>query len=119
MVQSQSLFRTVLGNIKPVTEDGRTIHLARVQRHPRADGDKPKQYVPPRYNATMPDNAGHDATAGDSRYSLNVDEVATMYARAGHPRTFGAIYCLVPWLWKRRGLYSLRLVEWHFWVATL
>ena len=33
--------------------------------------------------------------------------------------SFGAIYCLVPWLWKRRGLYSLRLVEWHFWIATL
>ncbi|HEX5804450.1 MAG TPA: cytochrome-c oxidase, cbb3-type subunit I, partial [Azospira sp.] len=24
--------------------------------------------------------------------------------------SFGAIYCLVPWLWKRRGLYSLRMV---------
>jgi cytochrome c oxidase cbb3-type subunit 1 len=33
--------------------------------------------------------------------------------------SFGAIYCLVPWLWKRRGLYSLRLVEWHFWTATI
>ena len=33
--------------------------------------------------------------------------------------SFGAIYCLVPWLWKRRGLYSIRLVEWHFWVATI
>jgi cytochrome c oxidase cbb3-type subunit 1 len=33
--------------------------------------------------------------------------------------SFGAIYCLVPWLWNRRGLYSLRLVEWHFWIATL
>ncbi|WP_083556305.1 cytochrome-c oxidase, cbb3-type subunit I [Hyphomicrobium sp. NDB2Meth4] len=33
--------------------------------------------------------------------------------------SFGAIYCLVPWLWKRRGLYSLRLVEWHFWTATV
>jgi len=33
--------------------------------------------------------------------------------------SFGAIYCLVPWLWKREGLYSLRLVEWHFWVATI
>jgi cytochrome c oxidase cbb3-type subunit 1 len=33
--------------------------------------------------------------------------------------SFGAIYCLVPWLWKREGLYSLRLVEWHFWIATL
>ena len=33
--------------------------------------------------------------------------------------SFGAIYCLVPWLWKRRGLYSIRLVEWHFWIATL
>ncbi len=33
--------------------------------------------------------------------------------------SFGAIYCLVPWLWNRRGLYSLRLVEWHFWVSTI
>ncbi|MGO9984023.1 MAG: cytochrome-c oxidase, cbb3-type subunit I [Rhodomicrobium sp.] len=33
--------------------------------------------------------------------------------------SFGAIYCLVPWLWGRRGLYSQRLVEWHFWISTL
>ena len=33
--------------------------------------------------------------------------------------SFGALYCLVPWLWNRRGLYSLKLVEWHFWVSTL
>jgi cytochrome c oxidase cbb3-type subunit 1 len=33
--------------------------------------------------------------------------------------SFGALYCLVPWLWHRRGLYSLRLVEWHFWTATV
>jgi cytochrome c oxidase cbb3-type subunit 1 len=33
--------------------------------------------------------------------------------------SFGAIYCLVPWLWNRKGLYSLRLVSWHFWVSTL
>lgn len=33
--------------------------------------------------------------------------------------SFGAIYCLVPWLWKRRGLYSMRLVEWHFWTSTI
>ena len=33
--------------------------------------------------------------------------------------TFGAMYYLVPKLWKRQGLYSLRLVEWHFWIATL
>ncbi|MBI2254660.1 MAG: cytochrome-c oxidase, cbb3-type subunit I [Proteobacteria bacterium] len=32
--------------------------------------------------------------------------------------SFGAIYYLVPALWKRQRLYSLRLVEWHFWVAT-
>jgi cytochrome c oxidase cbb3-type subunit 1 len=32
--------------------------------------------------------------------------------------SFGALYCLVPWLWKR-DLYSLRLVDWHFWVSTL
>ena len=33
--------------------------------------------------------------------------------------SFGALYCLTPWLWKRPGLYSIRLVEWHFWVATI
>ncbi|MGE3250574.1 MAG: cytochrome-c oxidase, cbb3-type subunit I [Hyphomonadaceae bacterium] len=33
--------------------------------------------------------------------------------------SFGAIYCLVPWLWKRERLYSNALVEWHFWIATL
>ena len=33
--------------------------------------------------------------------------------------SFGAIYCLVPWLWNRKGLWSLKLVNWHFWVATI
>jgi cytochrome c oxidase cbb3-type subunit 1 len=33
--------------------------------------------------------------------------------------SFGALYCLVPWLWNRKGLYSLKLVNWHFWTATL
>jgi cytochrome c oxidase cbb3-type subunit 1 len=33
--------------------------------------------------------------------------------------SFGAIYCLVPWLWNKPGLYSLRLVNWHFWISTL
>ncbi|WP_371134094.1 cytochrome-c oxidase, cbb3-type subunit I [Brevundimonas sp.] len=32
--------------------------------------------------------------------------------------SFGAIYCLVPWLWKKDRLYSNALVEWHFWIAT-
>ncbi len=32
--------------------------------------------------------------------------------------SFGAVYCLVPWLWNRP-LYSLRLVSWHFWIATI
>lgn len=32
--------------------------------------------------------------------------------------SFGAVYCMVPWLWKKEGLYSNRLVEWHFWIAT-
>ena len=32
--------------------------------------------------------------------------------------SFGAIYCLVPWLWNRP-LYSLKLVNWHFWVSTI
>ena len=33
--------------------------------------------------------------------------------------SFGAIYALVPWLWNRKGLYSLRLVNWHFWISSL
>jgi len=33
--------------------------------------------------------------------------------------SFGAIYCLVPWLWNRREMYSLKLVSWHFWIATI
>lgn len=32
--------------------------------------------------------------------------------------SFGAIYCLVPWLWKKPGMYSNKLIEWHFWIAT-
>ena len=31
----------------------------------------------------------------------------------------GALYFLVPRLWGRARLYSLRLVEVHFWIATL
>jgi cytochrome c oxidase cbb3-type subunit I len=33
--------------------------------------------------------------------------------------SFGAIYCLVPWLWNRKEMWSLRLINWHFWLATL
>jgi cytochrome c oxidase cbb3-type subunit 1 len=33
--------------------------------------------------------------------------------------TFGALYYLVPRLWKRQGLYSIKLVEYHFWIATI
>ena len=33
--------------------------------------------------------------------------------------SFGAIYCLVPWLWKKKGMWSRSLIEWHFWLATL
>jgi len=33
--------------------------------------------------------------------------------------SFGALYCLTPWLWRRERLYSLALVEWHFWVSTI
>ena len=33
--------------------------------------------------------------------------------------SFGALYCLIPWLWNRREMYSLRLIEWHFWVSTI
>ncbi|WP_226631783.1 cytochrome-c oxidase, cbb3-type subunit I [Novosphingobium profundi] len=33
--------------------------------------------------------------------------------------TFGAIYYLVPRLWNRERLYSVRMVNWHFWLATI
>ena len=33
--------------------------------------------------------------------------------------SFGALYCLTPWLWKRERLYSNALVEWHFWISTI
>jgi len=33
--------------------------------------------------------------------------------------SFAAIYFLVPKLWNRERLYSLRLVNWHVWLATL
>jgi cytochrome c oxidase cbb3-type subunit I len=33
--------------------------------------------------------------------------------------SFGAMYCLVPWLWNKKQLYSLKLVNWHFWIATI
>ena len=31
--------------------------------------------------------------------------------------TFGSLYALVPWIWKRPALYSKKLVELHFWLA--
>jgi len=33
--------------------------------------------------------------------------------------SFGALYCLVPWLYKKQALYSKSLVEWHFWISTI
>jgi cytochrome c oxidase cbb3-type subunit 1 len=33
--------------------------------------------------------------------------------------TFGTLYYLVPKLWARESLYSLKLVSWHFWLATI
>jgi len=32
--------------------------------------------------------------------------------------SFGAVYCMVPWLWKKPAMYSNKLIEWHFWIAT-
>ena len=33
--------------------------------------------------------------------------------------TFAALYYMTPRLWNRNGLYSIRMVNWHFWLATL
>ena len=32
--------------------------------------------------------------------------------------TFAALYFMTPRLWKRERLYSLRMINWHFWCAT-
>ncbi len=33
--------------------------------------------------------------------------------------SFGAIYCLIPWLWNKKEMYSMKAIEWHFWISTL
>jgi cytochrome c oxidase cbb3-type subunit I len=33
--------------------------------------------------------------------------------------SYGAIYCLVPWLWNRKEMWSTRLISWHFWISTI
>jgi cytochrome c oxidase cbb3-type subunit 1 len=33
--------------------------------------------------------------------------------------TFACVYYLVPRLWNKERLYSLRMINWHFWLATL
>jgi cytochrome c oxidase cbb3-type subunit I len=32
---------------------------------------------------------------------------------------FGALYYLVPVMWKRADVYSRRLISWHFWLSTM
>jgi cytochrome c oxidase cbb3-type subunit 1 len=32
--------------------------------------------------------------------------------------SFGAIYCLMPWLWHTQDV-GQALVDWHFWIATI
>jgi len=32
---------------------------------------------------------------------------------------FGCVYYLVPVLWRRPGMYSQRLIAWHFWISTI
>lgn len=33
--------------------------------------------------------------------------------------SIGATYCLIPWLWNTKEMYSLKLVNVHFWLATI
>ena len=33
--------------------------------------------------------------------------------------SFGAVYYLVPVLWNRDRLYSIKLVAWHYWISTI
>jgi cytochrome c oxidase cbb3-type subunit 1 len=51
----------------------------------------------------------------DWTISLNHSEILGV----GVLTMFGTLYCLVPWLWKRKELYSKALVEWHFWLSVL
>lgn len=32
--------------------------------------------------------------------------------------SFAALYCLVPWLWNKKALYSMKLVNLHLWIST-
>ena len=33
--------------------------------------------------------------------------------------TFAALYFLTPRLWDRASMYSMRAIDWHFWLATI
>jgi len=33
--------------------------------------------------------------------------------------TFGSIYALIPRVFNRESMYSIKLIEWHFWIATI
>ncbi len=33
--------------------------------------------------------------------------------------TIGCVYCLIPWLWHKKEMYSVKLVNMHFWMATI
>jgi cytochrome c oxidase cbb3-type subunit 1 len=33
--------------------------------------------------------------------------------------TFGSLYALVPWIWRKPRIYSAKLVELHFWLALV
>ena len=33
--------------------------------------------------------------------------------------SFGAMYYLIPALWKRQSMYSVKMIAWHYWIATL
>lgn len=33
--------------------------------------------------------------------------------------SIGATYCMIPWLWNTKEMYSLKLVNLHFWLATI
>jgi len=32
---------------------------------------------------------------------------------------FGTLYYIVPVLWKKKAIYSVRAISWHFWIATI
>lgn len=62
------------------------------------------------YRAAAAASASASVSAPDAMHSIELGWAAMT--------VFGAAYCLIPWLWKRKGLFSNAMVAAHFWIWT-